>query len=303
MSGWIPLEKDLLTDPRFIRLTAWYHDRHHANTVNLEDEEQDEPKVTHGRYMCNACAYHCLGHLAGLWFYADTHIDENDCIAITPWELSDLLGCTDFVPALREYSRGTWVQFTEDKQSVILPKYQEHNGMKAKAKLKTRVRVQRLRKRNGVTAETQERYIDERAKSNGAALPDQTKPHQTKQKESSPVGEPKKAPTPLGQRIPDDFVLTPERAMVATVEKLTDPQRVFADFRDYWTAKPGADGRKLDWDATWRRWCRTEGEKRGRTATPPAWSPRLTQESALAAIEAAHREHDDDNQEVIRWES
>jgi len=27
-------------------------------------------------------------------------------------------------------------------------------------------------------------------------------------------------------------------------------------FRDYWIAQPGAKGRKLDWEATWRNWCR-----------------------------------------------
>ena len=25
---------------------------------------------------------------------------------------------------------------------------------------------------------------------------------------------------------------------------------------DYWCAKPGADGTKLDWEATWRNWLR-----------------------------------------------
>lgn len=27
-------------------------------------------------------------------------------------------------------------------------------------------------------------------------------------------------------------------------------------FRDYWAAKPGKDAAKLDWQATWRNWCR-----------------------------------------------
>ncbi|MGR9087307.1 MAG: hypothetical protein ACU841_09570 [Gammaproteobacteria bacterium] len=33
---------------------------------------------------------------------------------------------------------------------------------------------------------------------------------------------------------------------------------VFARFRDYWIAQPGAKGRKLDWQATWRNWVRSE---------------------------------------------
>jgi hypothetical protein len=34
-----------------------------------------------------------------------------------------------------------------------------------------------------------------------------------------------------------------------------------AKFRDYWPAKPGSAGRKLDWDATWRNWVRKAAEQ------------------------------------------
>jgi len=33
---------------------------------------------------------------------------------------------------------------------------------------------------------------------------------------------------------------------------------VFLEFKDYWVAQPGAKGRKADWLATWRNWCRRE---------------------------------------------
>jgi uncharacterized protein YdaU (DUF1376 family) len=38
-------------------------------------------------------------------------------------------------------------------------------------------------------------------------------------------------------------------------------------FRDYWTAKAGADATKLDWSATWRNWVRNE-------KAPPRVPPR-----------------------------
>lgn len=37
-----------------------------------------------------------------------------------------------------------------------------------------------------------------------------------------------------------------------------DLDRVWAIFRDYWIAKPGAAGVKTDWRATWRNWVRRE---------------------------------------------
>lgn len=36
------------------------------------------------------------------------------------------------------------------------------------------------------------------------------------------------------------------------------PIETFNRFKDYWTAKPGKDGTKLDWQATWRNWVRNE---------------------------------------------
>jgi len=37
-----------------------------------------------------------------------------------------------------------------------------------------------------------------------------------------------------------------------------DPEGAFERFRDYWIAKPGKDGVKVDWLATWRNWVRNE---------------------------------------------
>ena len=34
-------------------------------------------------------------------------------------------------------------------------------------------------------------------------------------------------------------------------------------FCDYWHAKPGKDGRKLDWIETWRNWMRTAEDRQG----------------------------------------
>jgi hypothetical protein len=76
----------------------------------------------------------------------------------------------------------------------------------------------------------------------------------------------KRASAPdVGTRIPDDFGLTPEREAVAVAEGL-DPGRTIESFRDYWTARPGAGGRKADWDATWRVWCRRQFD--AKTARP-----------------------------------
>jgi len=42
-----------------------------------------------------------------------------------------------------------------------------------------------------------------------------------------------------------------------------NPGIIFDAFRDYWIAKPGKDGIKLDWLATWRNWVRNQKTTNG----------------------------------------
>ena len=60
-----------------------------------------------------------------------------------------------------------------------------------------------------------------------------------------------------GARIPDGW--QPDQAL-ADWTRANAPAAANAvevdRFRDYWTAQPGAKGRKTDWAATWRNWAR-----------------------------------------------
>jgi hypothetical protein len=50
-------------------------------------------------------------------------------------------------------------------------------------------------------------------------------------------------------------------------------QREFDKFRDFWIAKPGAGGVKLDWQATLRNWLRTSAERAGIAPPEPGHGP------------------------------
>jgi len=53
-----------------------------------------------------------------------------------------------------------------------------------------------------------------------------------------------------------------------------DGRTEHAKFCDYWRAKPGKDGRKLDWPATWRNWMRTaESRSQPRPRTGGSHAP------------------------------
>ena len=86
-----------------------------------------------------------------------------------------------------------------------------------------------------------------------------------------------------GTRLPDDWQVS--EALQAWVKEQglrIDWRAETEQFRDYWRAKPGAAGVKLDWDATWRKWMRKAERDlpRGFAASAPAddamqWRRRL----------------------------
>ncbi len=60
-------------------------------------------------------------------------------------------------------------------------------------------------------------------------------------------------------RLPATWVLPPEWAEWARDERPDlEPEAIACQFRDYWIARPGKDGRKTDWLATWRNWVRNQ---------------------------------------------
>jgi uncharacterized protein YdaU (DUF1376 family) len=82
-----------------------------------------------------------------------------------------------------------------------------------------------------------------------------------------------------GSRLPRDWCPNEADCQFASALGL-EPDRIADRFRDFWHAKPGAAGRKLDWPATWRNWCRRDAEHR-RT---------IDDEGPLTAMVRAERE-------------
>ena len=71
------------------------------------------------------------------------------------------------------------------------------------------------------------------------------------------TSKPSKSSKARGTRLPDGW--QPDQAL-ADWTRANAPAAANAvevdRFRDYWTAQPGAKGRKTDWAATWRNWAR-----------------------------------------------
>jgi len=163
MAGWIKIEKDLITDPRFRRMVK-------QSATGLAD-------VTLQRYSETHRATLLLGAITTLWIYADTHIREDDCLALGIDEIDELVGVQGFADLMPP----DWLEVI-DSECVKLPGFQQHNGLEAKKKAQTQKRVQRFRKGQNEANVTHERYSEKKgAKSrNASELPDQTIPDHTK---------------------------------------------------------------------------------------------------------------------------
>jgi DNA-binding MarR family transcriptional regulator len=103
--------------------------------------------------------------------------------------------------------------------------------------------------------------------------------------------------TARATRIPDNF--QPDENMRAwfVAENLhtviDNPRAAHDDFCDYWRAKAGADARKIDWPATWRRWMRTAASRAGRgggfRAADSGYKPSTTDQRVAQGLALAEK--------------
>ena len=107
-------------------------------------------------------------------------------------------------------------------------------------------------------------------------------PCNAKERQETPRGEERReevidtAPSPKSPRgtaLPKDWELPGDwRTWAEGARPDVDVLTVADSFRDYWVAKPGKDGRKADWLATWRNWVRNQrsGGNSARPQSAPA---------------------------------
>jgi hypothetical protein len=126
-------------------------------------------------------------------------------------------------------------------------------------------------------------------------LSDASASDRAREAKPAPVIVPMSASDPRGSRLSRNWQLPDDWREWA--EHLGMPPPIIANeadkFRDYWCAKPGAGGRKSDWQGTWRNWCRRvmEAKHGQRTQHDRRGAGGIL--AAVADLEAADRRHAD----------
>lgn len=143
-----------------------------------------------------------------------------------------------------------WQKIEDGTQFKNWDEYQPTKADIESEREKNREKLRKWRERNrgtdeGVTG------LHEGPKPVSNPAPDPTRPDPTNKEEAKASSTAAKR----GSRIPADFTVAP--AMVAWARANcpgVDGPRETAKFVNYWQAKAGRDGVKLDWVATWRNW-------------------------------------------------
>ena len=242
MAGWIKFDKDLRDDPRFLRMVRAFKSSGNA-------------LVTHERMAVTLL----LGGLVTLWCYADSYIRNDDTLDLGAHEIDQLVGIENFASLLPS----DWLQVL-DSEHVKLPDFQAHNGVSARKKAQTAMRVAAWRKRqipkhgnapalqcNEVTSKDLDR--DQTSVTSNDVTKNNIE--LTTQDAGALFARPRKQTTtvPRGTRCPEPFEITPAmRAWAAEECPAFDLEGATREFVDYWRGVPGQRGRKLDWPATWR---------------------------------------------------
>ena len=120
----------------------------------------------------------------------------------------------------------------------------------------------------------------------------QTVTKQNPNQEPITINQEPKVKTQRGSRLPADWICENSWADWARKERPDlNITKVAESFYDYWISKPGAGGVKLNWEATWRNWVRSQSAPKqafankydvAHVTTPPP----PNQDAALRKIEA-----------------
>jgi uncharacterized protein YdaU (DUF1376 family) len=154
-------------------------------------------------------------------------------------------------------------------------------------------------------ADTNKRIAEEREakrkqkRTNREQVVNESPPNQ----EPLTINQEPKVKTQRGSRLPTDWSLPDEWKAWAEKERPDLLVNKVADsFKDFWISKPGAGGNKLNWEATWRNWIRSQSAPKAfankfdvaHVTTPPP----PNQDAALRKIEEDSKRAAKPNAEV-----
>lgn len=241
--------------------------------IKMRSNLWDDPRVAKVCDITDQPEAAVIGAMYWLWAMADQHTEDGILPGLSLRQIDRKTGVQGFAQAMCEVG---WL--AEHPEGVRIVRFEEHNGASAKKRAATAKRVASHRSGNaetepeptGCNADVTQQALQDGSESVTCALAREEK----RREESSSLRSEERQ---RASRLPADWTLPDEWAIFCRTERPDlDPLKTAERFADYWRAKPGAQGRKLDWLATWRNWVRNE------RAPPPG--QRLSRAAENAAV-------------------
>jgi hypothetical protein len=253
MAGdWIKMRTSLLTNPKVNGI---------AKALEADSSVCDALSTGYGGVMSEIVKRNVMRHvtvssLLVVWGSANEHTKDGVFVNSDLADLDDMTGIPSFGEAMASVG---WAIYDEESNSVTLPNFNEYNtsGSVRSATAKS-------------NAQRQKEYRERQKSQQSDVTSDVTPLHESNRREEKRREEKKvnteRESSPRATRLSPDLTLPDDWSSFCQTERPDlDPAKTFDKFRDYWTAKAGKDGAKLDWLATWRNWVREE-----RKQFPPA---------------------------------
>jgi len=211
--------------------------------IKMRIDLQSHPKVVRILSATASDKFRAIGGLHAVWSVFDTHSEDGVLHGYTPETMDHIIGWPGFSNALIAINWLVW----DGQETLSMPEFTEHNGKSGKRRAEDQ-----KRKKNGRQS----------VRNSSAEEPDKKWTREEKRREEL-TPKSKAEPASQGSRLQIEILPQDWRAFCQQERSDLDPERTFAKFCDYWKAKPGKQGTKLDWLATWRNWVREERKING----------------------------------------
>ena len=224
--------------------------------IKMRGNLWDDPRVSKLCDLTDQSEAAIVGALYWLWAAADQHTEDGLMPGLTLRQIDRKTGVQGFGAALCQIG---WLEDNPDGVRIV--NFEDHNGTSAKRRCTDAQRKANVRNVSASDADKQRTESGQKTPNLGAR-------EEKSREEEKTVGAPS-AKSPRGTALPKDWELPGDWRTWAEKERPdVDPQTAADSFRDFWIAKPGKEGRKTDWQATWRNWVRNQRAPTFRKAAP-----------------------------------
>ena len=223
--------------------------------IKMRGNLWDDPRVSKLCDLTDQSEAAIVGALYWLWAAADQHTEDGLMPGLTLRQIDRKTGVQGFGAALCQIG---WLEDNPDGVRIV--NFEEHNGTSAKRRCTDAQRKANVRNVSASDADKQRTESGQKTPNLGA------REEKRREEVIDTAPSPK---SPRGTALPADWTLPDDWKAWAVKERPdVDPITAADSFRDFWIAKPGKEGRKADWQATWRNWVRNQRAQSYRPAVP-----------------------------------